>query len=80
MEVETGPGMPYRSMCELTSFAEMGGDFLLLISIALQFWFAGINAFLSSVPNGGLTTFNAIINTGFGFSECNAIQKNRPSH
>ncbi|KAJ8125225.1 hypothetical protein O1611_g8414 [Lasiodiplodia mahajangana] len=31
------------------------------------FWFAGINAFLSSVPNGGLTTFNAILNTSFGF-------------
>ncbi|KAI8623157.1 MFS general substrate transporter [Xylariaceae sp. FL1651] len=37
------------------------------------FWFAGINAFLSSVPNGGLTTFNAIINTGFGFSNLQVI-------
>ncbi|GAW12907.1 hypothetical protein ANO14919_022790 [Xylariales sp. No.14919] len=37
------------------------------------FWFAGINAFLSSVPNGGLTTFNAILNTGFGFSNLQFI-------
>ncbi|KAI0446935.1 MFS general substrate transporter [Xylaria telfairii] len=37
------------------------------------FWFAGINAFLSSIPNGGLTTFNAIINTGFGFSNLQVI-------
>ncbi|KAK5629101.1 hypothetical protein RRF57_004816 [Xylaria bambusicola] len=37
------------------------------------FWFAGVNAFLSSVPNGGLTTFNAILNTGFGFK----LMKNR---
>ncbi|KAJ2979252.1 hypothetical protein NUW58_g7249 [Xylaria curta] len=37
------------------------------------FWFTGINAFLSSVPNGGLTTFNAIINTGFGFSNLQVI-------
>ncbi|TRX92007.1 hypothetical protein FHL15_007104 [Xylaria flabelliformis] len=38
-----------------------------------QFWFAGANAFLSSIPNGGLTTFNAIINTGFGFSNLQVI-------
>ncbi|KAI0549862.1 MFS general substrate transporter [Xylaria curta] len=37
------------------------------------FWFAGLNAFLSSIPNGGLTTFNAIINTGFGFSNLQVI-------
>ncbi|KAJ3571008.1 hypothetical protein NPX13_g5532 [Xylaria arbuscula] len=37
------------------------------------FWFAGINAFLSSIPNGGLTTFNAIINTGFGFTNLQFI-------
>ncbi|KAI0402214.1 MFS general substrate transporter [Xylaria palmicola] len=37
------------------------------------FWFAGVNAFLSSIPNGGLTTFNAIINTGFGFSNLQVI-------
>ncbi|KAI1203407.1 MFS general substrate transporter [Nemania serpens] len=37
------------------------------------FWFAGANAFLSSIPNGGLTTFNAIINTGFGFSNLQVI-------
>ncbi|KAK0197691.1 major facilitator superfamily domain-containing protein [Armillaria mellea] len=32
------------------------------------FYFAGINVFLSSVPNGGLTTFGSIINTSFGFT------------
>lgn len=32
------------------------------------FWFAGLNAFLSSVPNGGLTTFGSIMYTSFGFS------------
>ncbi|KAI1262624.1 MFS general substrate transporter [Xylariaceae sp. FL1019] len=37
------------------------------------FWFSGINAFLSSVPNGGLTTFSGIINTGFGFSNLQVI-------
>ncbi|TGJ88708.1 hypothetical protein E0Z10_g15 [Xylaria hypoxylon] len=37
------------------------------------FWFAGLNAFLSSVPNGGLTTFNAILNTGFGFTNLQFI-------
>ncbi|KAI1500298.1 MFS general substrate transporter [Biscogniauxia marginata] len=37
------------------------------------FWFAGINAFLSSVPNGGITTFGAIINTTFGFSNLQVI-------
>ncbi|KAL1868555.1 hypothetical protein VTK73DRAFT_3611 [Phialemonium thermophilum] len=39
----------------------------------LAFWFAGINAFLSSVPNGGLTTFGAIINTSFGFTNLQVI-------
>ena len=33
------------------------------------FWFAGLNAFLSSVPNGGLTTFGSILYTSFGFSK-----------
>ncbi|CAJ2502982.1 Uu.00g103760.m01.CDS01 [Anthostomella pinea] len=37
------------------------------------FWFAGINAFLSSLPNGGLTTFSSIINTGFGFTNLQVI-------
>lgn len=37
------------------------------------FWFAGCNAFLSSVPNGGLTTFGHIINTSFGFTNLQAI-------
>ncbi|KAI0018646.1 MFS general substrate transporter [Xylariomycetidae sp. FL0641] len=37
------------------------------------FWFAGINAFLSSVPNGGITTFSGIINVGFGFSNLQVI-------
>ncbi|KAJ9133808.1 Major facilitator superfamily transporter [Pleurostoma richardsiae] len=37
------------------------------------FWFAGINAFLSSVPNGGLTTFGSIINTSFGFTNLQVI-------
>lgn len=41
--------------------------------IALQFWFAGLNAFLSSVPNGGLTTFGSIINTTFGFTNLEVI-------
>ncbi|KAH8194464.1 hypothetical protein TruAng_011373 [Truncatella angustata] len=37
------------------------------------FWFAGANAFLSSVPNGGLTTFGSIINTSFGFTNLQVI-------
>lgn len=37
------------------------------------FWFAGCNAFLSSVPNGGLTTFGSIINTTFGFTNLQVI-------
>lgn len=37
------------------------------------FWFAGVNAFLSSVPNGGLTTFGSIINTTFGFTNLQVI-------
>ncbi|KZT28235.1 MFS general substrate transporter [Neolentinus lepideus HHB14362 ss-1] len=42
------------------------------------FWFAGINAFLSSVPNGGLTTFGSIINTTFGFTNLQVILLNIP--
>lgn len=37
------------------------------------FWFAGVNAFLSSVPNGGLTTFGSIITTSFGFTNLEVI-------
>ncbi|KAK6859243.1 major facilitator superfamily transporter [Apiospora arundinis] len=37
------------------------------------FWFAGINAFLSSVPNGGITTFGSIMNTNFGFTNLQVI-------
>ncbi|KAL1304395.1 hypothetical protein AAFC00_003395 [Neodothiora populina] len=37
------------------------------------FWYAGINAFLSSVPNGGLTTFGSIINKSFGFTSLEVI-------
>ncbi|KAK2000731.1 major facilitator superfamily transporter [Colletotrichum falcatum] len=37
------------------------------------FWFAGVNAFLSSVPNGGLTTFGSIIMTSFGFTNLQTI-------
>ncbi|EFX02432.1 vitamin h [Grosmannia clavigera kw1407] len=37
------------------------------------FWFSGINAFLSSVPNGGLTTFGGIITTSFGFTNLQVI-------
>lgn len=40
---------------------------------ALQFWIAGLNAFLSSVPNGGLTTFASIIGTSFGFTNLQVI-------
>ncbi|KAK7912093.1 major facilitator superfamily transporter [Apiospora marii] len=37
------------------------------------FWFAGLNAFLSSVPNGGITTFGSIMNTNFGFTNLQVI-------
>ncbi|KAK0184203.1 major facilitator superfamily transporter [Armillaria mellea] len=37
------------------------------------FYFAGINTFLSSVPNGGLMTFRSIINTSFGFTSLQVI-------
>ncbi|KAI0376190.1 MFS general substrate transporter [Hypomontagnella monticulosa] len=40
---------------------------------AREFWFAGVNAFLSSVPNGGLTTFGSIINTNAGFTNLEVI-------
>ncbi|KAK0209413.1 hypothetical protein IW262DRAFT_1468977 [Armillaria fumosa] len=41
--------------------------------VDLRFYFAGINAFPSLVPNGCLTTFGSIINTSFGFSSLQAI-------
>lgn len=37
------------------------------------FWFAGANAFLSSLPNGGLTTFGSIIVTNLGFTNLETI-------
>ncbi|KAK7748091.1 hypothetical protein SLS53_001343 [Cytospora paraplurivora] len=37
------------------------------------FWLAGINSFLCSVPNGGLSTFGAIISTSFGFTNLQVI-------
>ncbi|KAI1404273.1 MFS general substrate transporter [Hypoxylon fuscum] len=37
------------------------------------FWFAGVNAFLSSVPNGGITTFGSIINQSAGFTNLQVI-------
>ncbi|KAJ0279587.1 hypothetical protein CBS470a_009199 [Colletotrichum nupharicola] len=37
------------------------------------FWFAGMNAFLSSVPNGGLTTFGSIVIKSFGFTSLQTI-------
>ncbi|KAH9885664.1 MFS general substrate transporter [Xylariomycetidae sp. FL2044] len=37
------------------------------------FWFAGLNAFLSSIPSGGITTFGSIINKTFGFTSLQVI-------
>ncbi|KAI1331666.1 MFS general substrate transporter [Xylariaceae sp. FL0255] len=37
------------------------------------FWFAGLNAFLASIPNGGLTTFAGILTTSFGFTNLQYI-------
>ncbi|KAK0434509.1 major facilitator superfamily transporter [Armillaria borealis] len=42
------------------------------------FYFSGINAFLSSVPNGGLTAFGSIIITSFGFTSLQVILYNIP--
>ncbi|VDB89939.1 unnamed protein product [Peniophora sp. CBMAI 1063] len=36
-------------------------------------WLSGCNAFLSSVPNGGITTFGSIINQSLGFSNLQVI-------
>lgn len=33
------------------------------------FYFAGLNAFLCSVPNGGLSAFGGIVISSFGFSK-----------
>lgn len=38
-----------------------------------QLWFCMVNAFLSSVPNGCLTTFGSIINKSFGFTELQVL-------
>lgn len=38
-----------------------------------QLYFSTINAFLSSVPNGGLTTFGSIILNSFGFTELQVL-------
>ncbi|WPA99955.1 uncharacterized protein RHO25_004575 [Cercospora beticola] len=38
-----------------------------------QLWFSMINAFLSSVPNGGLTTFGNIVLNSFGFTELQVL-------
>lgn len=40
-----------------------------------QFWLAGFNAFCSSVPNGGLTTFGSIIVHDLGFSASHIVVK-----
>lgn len=38
-----------------------------------QLWFCTFNAFLSSVPNGGFTTFGSIMYTSFGFTELQTL-------
>ncbi|KAF7328846.1 MFS general substrate transporter-31 [Mycena venus] len=38
-----------------------------------QLYFCGLNAFLSSVPNGGLTTFGSIMYASFGFTELQVL-------
>ncbi|KAF4310160.1 putative major facilitator superfamily transporter protein [Botryosphaeria dothidea] len=38
-----------------------------------QLWFSMINAFLSSVPNGALTTFGSIMYKSFGFTELQVL-------
>ncbi|KAL3422436.1 major facilitator superfamily transporter [Phlyctema vagabunda] len=38
-----------------------------------QLWFCMINAFLSSVPNGGLTTFGSLMYQSFGFTELEVL-------
>ncbi|KAI1384532.1 MFS general substrate transporter [Hypoxylon trugodes] len=42
------------------------------------FWFAGINAFVGAVPNGALSTFSAILNTTFGFTNLEVLLLNIP--
>ncbi|KAI0181020.1 MFS general substrate transporter [Hypoxylon sp. FL1284] len=44
------------------------------------FWFAGLNGFLGSVPNGGLTAFSGILNTTFGFTNLQAVLLNLPKY
>ncbi|KAL1589884.1 hypothetical protein WHR41_01274 [Cladosporium halotolerans] len=38
-----------------------------------QLWFSMVNAFLSSVPNGGITTFGNIMYTSFGFTRLQVL-------
>lgn len=38
-----------------------------------QLYFCMVNAFLSSVPNGGLTTFGSIVLNNFGFTELQVL-------
>lgn len=87
MAVETGERMPHRPMRKVSSSFLLStiSSFLIhnwspnnLFIFSVQFWFAGINAFLSSVPNGGLTTFGSIINTTFGFTNLQVILLNIP--
>lgn len=42
------------------------------------FYFSGLNAFLISVPNGGLSTFGNIISMSFGFTFLRMILYNIP--
>ncbi|KAI0880641.1 MFS general substrate transporter [Annulohypoxylon maeteangense] len=44
------------------------------------FWFAGLNAFLNSVPNGGITAFGSIINTNAGFTNLQVILLDIPKN
>ncbi|KAI1376812.1 MFS general substrate transporter [Hypoxylon crocopeplum] len=44
------------------------------------FWFVGINGFLGSVPNGALTTFSAVLNTSFGFTNLQVLLLNIPRY
>ncbi|KAJ5198674.1 uncharacterized protein N7498_007791 [Penicillium cinerascens] len=43
-----------------------------------QTWFLGLNSFTSSLCNGGITTFAAIITAGFGFSDFKSLLLQMP--
>ncbi|KAI0382733.1 MFS general substrate transporter [Hypomontagnella monticulosa] len=43
-------------------------------------WIAGANAFLGSVPNGGLTAFSGILVTSFGFTNLQMLVLNIPKY